>query len=124
MRRLLVALPVAVVFGSAAFASAATLGGVTASRLGVGISGVASCDVDGVRLSYAVSDGSVQTVTVTDIAVGCTNGSLRLVLANNSGASIGAGGPAAVTGTTITVSITPQPSSTAVAAAHVSIIGS
>ncbi len=114
---------VTVVVATAAYAAAATLGGITSRSLGAGRAAVASCDGDGVTISYTTSSGAVTGVTIGDIAAGCTGGTLNVVLANSEGTSIGAGGPATFGGAAVSVSLSPQPSASNVAAAHVSIAG-
>lgn len=115
----------AVVFcvASATLGAAATLGGVSAQGIGAGRSVVASCDTDSVGMTYAVSGGTVSSVTVTNLAAACAGGALRVVLAGSTGASLGAGGPVTISGTSATVSLSPQPTATAVTAAHVSVVG-
>lgn len=103
--------------------AAASLGGVTTTDLSVGTALVASCDGDGVGLGYTTSAGIVQSVTVTDVAAACSSGQLWIVLADASGASIGAGGPVTVSGASVAVALTPQPPATSVAAAHIAITG-
>lgn len=112
-----------VALATAALGSAASLGGITARGLGAGQSIVTSCDGDGVGLTYTTSAGAVQSVTVTGVATGCSGGALSVVLADSTGASIGAGGPVTVTDTDVSVALNPKPSASSVAAAHVSIIG-
>ncbi len=114
---------IAAVVGCAVYAAAATLGGVTARGLGAGKTTVTSCDGDGVTIAYTTSSGSVTGVTISDIAAGCSGGSLKVVLANSAGTNIGAGGPATVGGATVSLSLSPQPAASNVAAAHVSIAG-
>jgi len=121
--RLALAAVTAVALASASFGAAATLGGVTARNLSAGSAAVASCDSDGVGITYTTSGSTVTGLTVTGIAAGCSGGQLTVVLSNSAGASIGAGGPATVSGTTVAVTLSPQPSAANVAAAHVSIAG-
>ena len=121
--RTALALVAGAVVASASFASAASLGGISARELAAGRAAVGSCDSDGVGVTYTTSSGTVQSITVTGVAAGCAGGSLRATLANSSGANIGAGGPITVAGTSVTVSLSPQPSSATVASAHVSITG-
>ena len=105
----------------ASFGAATSLGGVNARTLGAGAAAVASCDSDGVGISYTTSGTTVTDVTVTGVAAACTGGMLRVVLANASGTSIGAGGPVAVAGTSVPVTLSPQPTASNVGAAHISI---
>lgn len=121
--RIAIATVSAVALASASFGAAASLGGINARDLSTGQANVLTCDGDGVGLTYTTSSGVVQSVTVTDVAAECVNGALRVVLADGSGASIGAGGPVTVSGSSVGVSLSPQPTATAVAAAHISIVG-
>lgn len=108
---------------AAAFGAAATLGGLGSQELGAGAALVASCDSDGVGLNYTTASGTVQAVTVTGVAAACAGGSLRVVLASSTGGDIGAGGPTTVAGTSVNVTLAPQPLAVDVEAAHVSITG-
>jgi hypothetical protein len=121
--RLLLAALTAVGLVSASLGAASTLGGVIARDLSAGEADVLACDGDGVGITYTTSAGAVQSVTVTGIAAGCAGGVLRVVLANSSGADVGAGGPVTVAGTSEAVALAPQPTAISVAAAHVSITG-
>lgn len=121
--RIAFALLIAVALGCVGLASAASLGGIGPQELGAGNSVVTACDSDGVGLSYTTSGGTVQSVTVTGIAGGCVSGSLRVVLANSTGTDIAQGGPLSVSGASEIVTLSPQPSAAAVAAAHISIVG-
>lgn len=122
-RRRLALVAVIAVVGSTSAGAAATLGGVSAQGLGAGRSVVASCDTDGVGMTYAVSGGVVSSATVTNLGSACAGGVLRVVLVGSAGTSIGAGGPVTVSGTSATVALSPQPTATAVTAAHVSVTG-
>lgn len=105
------------------FAAAASLGGLGSQELGAGAALVSSCDGDGVGLTYTTSSGTVTAVTVTGVAASCAGGSLRVVLASSTGGGVGAGGPVTVAGTSVDVTLAPQPSAVSVEAAHVSITG-
>src|SRR5688572_18938333 len=98
-RRRLGGVVVAIIVATTVTAAAASLGGVSAAGLGAGQASVISCDADGVSASYAVSSGAVQSITVSGISANCVNGSLRVVLADGTGANIASGGPTTVTGT-------------------------
>jgi hypothetical protein len=109
---------------------AASLGGLTTHKLGAGQAVVSACDSDGFTTSYNNSGGNITSVDVSGIAdPGCEGGQLSLVLANASGTSIGAGGPTTVptdAGTvdnTMTVTLSPTPAASAVAAVHVVVTG-
>jgi hypothetical protein len=108
---------------------AATLGGLSPSRLGAGAATAAACDTNGFTVSYATSGGNVTSATVGGIAdPGCEAGELSLTLANGA-ASVGGGGPvtvAADAGTVdnaVTVALSPQPPAAQVNRVHVSIVG-
>ena len=109
---------------------AASLGGLTTRKLGAGKAVVSACDGDGFSVSYTTSAGNVTAVDVSGIAdPGCAGGQLSLVLANASGTSIGAGGPTTVptdAGTVdnaMTVTLSPTPAASLVAAVHVVVNG-
>lgn len=113
----------AAALAAAVTASAASLGGITANRLSAGTAAVASCDPDGVTVTYTLSSGIVQSMTVGGVDAACANGSMRAVLANASGASIGAGGPTTVAGTSVVLTLSPQPLANAVEGVHISVVG-
>lgn len=114
---------IAAVITAVVTASAASLGGITAGGLGVGQAAVIACDPDGVSVAYTLSNGAVLSMTVSGVAATCVNGSMRGVLTNASGAAIGAGGPTTVTGSSVTLNLSPQPQANAVEGVHISIIG-
>jgi len=118
---------------SVAFATvpgfAATVGGVTAKKLGAGKAIVAACDPDGLTVDYTTSTGSVTAVSIGGIAdPGCEGGALALVVANVSGTSVGAGSgtvptDAGTVDNTISISLSPTPAAGVVSATHVVITG-
>lgn len=108
---------------AAVTASAASLGGISANRLTSGSAAITSCDADGVTMTYTLSSGVVQSMTVNDVAAACANGAMRAVLVNASGTSIGAAGPTTVTGTSVTLTLSPQPLANTVEGVHISIVG-
>jgi len=122
MRRLALILA-AVVFGTAAFAFASTLGPVATGSVGNSAGSVSPCDANGFTFSYSTSAGNVTSVTVGGIDAACAGGSLVLTLTDSTGASIGGGGPVAVAGTSVNVSPSPQPYAGAVQGARVVITG-
>ena len=83
-------------------ATAASLGGLTTARLGASNNAVASCDSDGVGLTYTNTYGTAGRryrttgVTVTGLNSACSGKSLRLMLAS-AGASLGTGTIASLT---------------------------
>lgn len=129
IRRKRIALAVALGFGSfGVFASAASLGGLTSSRVGSENAVVASCDSDGVTITYttaydaADSRYEVTTATVAGVAAGCAGQTLSVTLKDGTGASIGAGTMTAVSGANA-VAIAPNSSAQALVGASVIIAG-
>jgi uncharacterized membrane-anchored protein len=84
------------VFGSL-YVMAATLGGITSSKVGADNTVVASCDTDGVTTSYATSwDATdkryeITSVTVAGVADTCDGETLSVSLTDSTGAQIGTG---------------------------------
>lgn len=113
----------AAVIAAAVMASAASLGGVTANRLSSGTAAIMSCDPDGVTVTYTLSSGVVQSMTVGGVDAACVNGAMRAVLVNGSGSSIGAAASTTVAGTSVTLTLSPQPLASAVEGTHISIVG-
>jgi hypothetical protein len=96
-RGTIVALLVAVVAFSVVFAMAATLGGVSSSKIGADNVAVAACDTDGVTTSYATSwDATdkryeITGVTVSGVADTCDGQNLNVTMTDTSGAQLGTG---------------------------------
>jgi putative aminopeptidase FrvX len=108
---------------------AATLGGLSAGKLGGGGAVVSSCDTNGFTVSYATSGGNVTSATIDGIAdPACEGGQLQVTVANGT-TSIGVGGPTVVptdAGTadnSVTVPVSPQPAAAQVNRVHVAIAG-
>jgi hypothetical protein len=109
---------------------AASLRGLVSKKLGAGSAVVSACDTNGFAPSYTTVSGSVTAVTVSGIAdPGCEGGTLAVTLANAGGTSIGASTPqviavdAGVVDNVATVSLSPTPAASLVAAIHVSVTG-
>jgi hypothetical protein len=99
---------------------------LTSEKLGGGNSSIVACDGDGFTPSYTTSRGNVTSITVSGIAQpACGGGILRVSVTNSSGASITAGGPQTIStgATSVTVSVTPQPSATQVAGIQIVVEG-
>jgi hypothetical protein len=122
MRRLLLLALACAVVASCVVGSAASLGGVSGARLGAGAAVVVGCDTDGVTTAYTTSGGRVTTVTVGGLATACAGATLSLTLTGAGNASVGTGG-GTVAGTSLGVSITPQPTATSVTGVHIVIQG-
>lgn len=110
--------------------SAASLGGLTAKRLGAGSAVVAACDTNGFIVGYTTSAGSVSAVNVSGIAdPGCEGGELSLRLVDASGVVVVAGGPQTVPtdGDTLdnamSVQVNPPVMAATVTAIHVVVTG-
>lgn len=83
-----------IVFGLGAFgtltASAATLGGLNSSSLGADQTVIASCDTDGIALSYtntydpATNAYKTSAVTMSGIAVACNAKTFKLTLSGGT----------------------------------------
>jgi hypothetical protein len=121
-RQFLVRIGIVTAVMSITYASAASLN-TTADSLAAGGSAVVPCDPDGVDVSYTLSGDNVTQMAVQGIAPGCGGGVLSAALVDSSETSIGEGGPQAVTGSSHTLSIAPQPNSLNVVAVHVVIVG-
>ena len=127
-RKILISM-VAATLASSAFASAASLGGISGS-VGAGNAAIPACDTTGVSVSYTTSGGNVTAVTVGGLAdPGCEGGDLALTLTNSAGDSIASGGPQAIptdgdtADNSLTISMSPNAAAQNVAGYHVSIVG-
>ncbi len=121
-RQLLSSIGIVILVMSITYASAASVNMAT-GPLAAGGSTVVPCDSDGVTVTYTLSGDNVSQMMVQGIASGCVGGQLSAALVNGSEISIGEGGPQTVTGSSHTLSISPQPISFNVAAVHVVIVG-
>jgi hypothetical protein len=129
LKRVIVLSLAVTTLASSAFASAASLGGMSGS-VAAGEAAIPACDTTGVTISYTTSGGNVTAVTVNGLAdPGCEGGALSVTLTNTAGDSIASGGPQAVptdgdaTDNSVTVSVSPNPAAENVAGYHVSIAG-
>jgi hypothetical protein len=114
----------------AVFGSAASLGGLSSDTLGAGASVVASCDTDGVGVTYTRAYDSsgtpgykVTAVTVTGVADTCDGQTLSVTLTDSGNSAVGAGSTTIPTSaaTSHAVTVTPQSLVSAVVNAHVVI---
>ncbi len=107
----------AVLAGIAAFglvgASAASLGGITSSSLGADVGVVASCDTDGVTVTFTNAyDATLGRYQATGVTVGgmnaaCTGKALNLTLKDAAGGSLGSLSTASVSGATAAMTFAP-----------------
>ena len=92
-KRMLLAVTAGTASAGAAFAMAATLGGITTNNLGADTSVVSSCDSNGVEIDYTTAfdaANAVQEVTavvVTNIDAGCSGQLIDVGLTNAAGSS-------------------------------------
>lgn len=123
VKRLLI-LCVAVAMGvSCSLAAASALQGVSSGRAGNGSIAVTACDTDGFTVTYTTSGGNVSSVAVGGIATACNGGSLRVTVVDGSRTSVASGGPVTVSGSSETVSVSPNPAGSTPAGVDVSIAG-
>jgi hypothetical protein len=89
------------VFGGV-LAMAASLGGITSTKVGADNTALASCDTDGVSTSYSTAwDATddryeISTVTVSGVADACDTQTLSVSLTNTAGDQIGSGSVVAI----------------------------
>jgi hypothetical protein len=113
-----------------AFASAASLGTITENTLGANTTVIASCDTDGVVLSYTntydatVGKYKVTAISVSGINAACATKKLDITLKNATNVAIGAGTVASLgAGGTAAVPITGNTDANPVVGAAVVIYG-
>ena len=125
LRPLQLASLVLVLVGAFQVAAAASLT-AAAARLGVGTAPVLACDGDGFVFKHVIDTaGRITSVTVSGIDASCGGGTLRLTLVNGS-AGVGSGSvglPSSGFTGTATVTVSPQPASTAVTAVSAVVEG-
>jgi hypothetical protein len=123
VKRLLI-LCSALAVGFCSLASASALQGVSSTRVGNnGSTPVVACDTDGFTITYTTTGGNVTSVDVGGIAVACNGASLAVTVVNSSRTSVASGGPVTVSGTSATVSVSPNPPGATPAGVDVSIVG-
>lgn len=108
-RKVVIAVILSAVATGGAFASAATLGGITSKSLGADTAVVAACQTDGLinlayTNAYSPTTGVYETtdVVLTGVAAGCNGKAIQLTLKGSGGlTAVATGDPInAVTGTT------------------------
>lgn len=112
MKRILIAAGAGVAAVSAVTASAASLGGVTASSLGADSAIVASCDTDGIGVDYAVTYSAgvykVTDVKLSGVNAACNSLKYSVSLADGTNASlVNASGTLSVTAGAASLAVTP-----------------
>ncbi|MGH3031098.1 MAG: hypothetical protein ACRDNE_10100 [Gaiellaceae bacterium] len=116
------------VFGGV-LAMAASLGGITSSKVGADNAAVAACDTDGVTTSYSTAwDATdkryeISSVTVGGVADACDGQTLSVSMTNSSGAQVGSGSVAipADAATSFSVTLSTPASAADSAGVHVLI---
>ncbi len=129
-RKRILAGAIALAFFGVVAASAASLGGLTANNLGADNTVVASCDTDGVGLTYTTAYNAgtgayeVTAATVTGVAAACGGQTLSLTLSGAGGVSLGSGSVAVPAGGgSVAVPIAPNADAESVLGAAVVITG-
>lgn len=130
-KRALIAVLAGLVVFAGVFAMAASLGGITSTKVGADNTAVTSCDTDGVTTSYATGwDATDERYEVTSVTVGnvsdaCDGQTLSVSLTDASGTQIGSGTAAIPTSaaTSHTVSLSTPASAKLTEGVHV-LIGS
>jgi hypothetical protein len=111
--------------GAFQVAAAASLTAASA-RLGAGTAPVLACDGDGFVFRHTIDTaGHITSVAVSGIDPSCAGGTLRLTLVNGS-ANVGSGSvglPSSGFSGAATLSVSPQPASTAVTAVSAVVEG-
>lgn len=112
LKRVIVALASGLVAFIAISSVAAALS-LSGPSLGAGDASVAKCDTDGINVDSFGFDtnGRITSAEISGISnPTCVDGQLTIHLTDSANASIGSGGPVAVTGESVTVAITGLPS--------------
>lgn len=97
MKKTLIALGAGLTVFAGVFAMAASLGGITSTKVGADNTAVASCDTDGVASAYTTAwDATdkryeVTAVTVSGVADACDGQTLSVSLTDSTGAQIASG---------------------------------
>lgn len=123
MRRV-IALPVAVALASVGVAFAAGLA-VDGNSVGAGTAVVGRCD-DAATVTYTTSGSTVTHVVVSDLSNDCDGAALTLVVVGSAGSQVASGTatvPTDTVATSITVPITPNLQSSAVAGVRIAMVG-
>jgi hypothetical protein len=123
VKRLLILCSVVAVGVPCSLAAASALQGVSSARVGNGSTPVAACDTDGFTVSYTTSGGNLTSVAIGGIASACNGASLRVTVVDSSRTSVASGGPVTVSGSSATVSVSPNPPGSTPAGVDVSMVG-
>jgi hypothetical protein len=100
MKRTSIAVIAALLVFGGVLAMAASLGGVTSSKVGADNAAVAACDTDGVTTSYGSAwDATDERYEITSVTVGgvadaCDGQTISVSLTDSTGAQIGSGSAA------------------------------
>lgn len=129
MKKLLVALAVGVAVFAAAYASAATLGGLGSDDLGADDSVVASCDTSGgvtttYQTNYSATEATyvVVSITIGNVDAACNGQTIKAVLSGASNAKLTEVTQTAATGTNV-ITVTDTVHAEDVTGLHVVISG-
>lgn len=126
MRRSLLASVAPIAILASVGMAAASAMPLSAPPLGAGTAVVNACDTDGFSLRHTVdTSGRLTVVTVGSMAAACAGGTLRLTVTSGT-TSVGAGTvslPSSGFTGSATVTLSPQPPSSAVTAVHLVVEG-
>jgi hypothetical protein len=123
VKRLLILCSAVAVGVPCSLAAASALQGVSSARVGNGSTPVPACDTDGFTVTYTTTGGNLTSVAIGGIAPACNGGSLKVTVVDGSRTSVASGGPVTVSGSSASVSVSPNPAGATPAGVDVSITG-
>src|SRR4051794_34223259 len=99
--------------------------GLVAHDLQAGSATVTACgSTAGTSMSYTTNGaGNVTAIVVSGLPAGCVGGQLQATLVNSASAVQASGGPVIISGSSATVSVTPNPLGHAVARTDLIVVG-
>ena len=128
-KRVAIALLGGLAIAGIAGASAASLGGLNEKSLGSDDAVVASCDTDGIDVAYTTSYNNtlntyvVTSVNLTGVATGCANQIATVTLSDGNLDSLFTSGNTTVSGTSLSIPVSPGVSASSVYGVSVVISG-
>jgi hypothetical protein len=123
VKRLFVLLVVVALGVPCSLAAASVIGAVSAGKVASDVATISACDIDGFTISYTTVGGNVTSVTVGGIDSRCNGGTLKLAVVDSSRTSVASGGPVTVSGSSATVSVSPNPAGSVPGGVDVAISG-
>jgi hypothetical protein len=123
MRRIALSLIAIAVILLTVAGSAATLG-LASTGIGAGQAAVASCgDTTSVQRTYTTALGAATAINLTGFPATCNGGQSEVTITDAAGAVVASGGPAAIAGGAVSLSLSPQPNVSQVRTAHIVVRG-